>query len=385
MTVEIDRELEAACAKMRPHAARLVEVLRGAGGELVPKNDILSAVWGDIHVSEDSLFQAVHGARRALEACQGYRIETVHGRGYRWHSQEKAGPSPLEQAPVRFATSRDGLRIAWTESGAGIPILKCPNWISHIGMERDSSLHSPFLRGLSRIGRLVRFDQRGNGLSDWDISRFSDEDAVADMEAVVEAAELDRFFLYGASQGVSASFAYAARHPEQVLGIIGRGGYVVGAQVGGDPVRQKNYEARCAVVRAGWDSDNAATRAYLSNLIIANAPDSVRASFDALQRASIAPERIMIFMDYFGRVDVREQAAACSVPVLLLHAEDDPMVPVAAGRQIASMVPRATLVTLPGASHLPVPGTEDFERTLECIESFVSAHGMAQGASQQRA
>jgi len=160
---------------------------------------------------------------------------------------------------IRFCTSHDGARIAYANSGQGPPLLKVANWLSHLEFDWESPVWRPLLTELSRDYTLIRYDERGCGLSDWDVADLSFEAWVRDLETVVDATGVDRFPLLGLSQGASIAVAYAVRHPERVTHLILHGGYARG-RLRRSPTQQQCDEAEGqaredAVVRAGEPRD----------------------------------------------------------------------------------------------------------------------------------
>jgi len=134
---------------------------------------------------------------------------------------------PLRQS-IRFCTARDGVQIAYAVSGSGPPLVKVSNWLSHLEFDLTSPVWGHLLHTLSERHTLVRYDQRGTGLSDWTVQDMSFEALYADLEDVIEAAGLQRFALLGLSQGVAVAIAYAARHPDRVTKLVLHGGYARG-------------------------------------------------------------------------------------------------------------------------------------------------------------
>lgn len=133
----------------------------------------------------------------------------------------------MEQV-IRFCTAADGVRVAWASLGHGSPLVKTANWLTHLEHDLHSPVWEPWLRTLTRRHRLLRYDQRGCGLSDRSTTRFDLDALVGDLEAVVDAARPDRFALLGLSQGASIAIRYAARHPDRVSHLITCGGYARG-------------------------------------------------------------------------------------------------------------------------------------------------------------
>jgi pimeloyl-ACP methyl ester carboxylesterase len=118
----------------------------------------------------------------------------------------------------------DGVQIAYASVGTEPPLVKAPNWMNHLEYDWQSPIWHHLLQELAREHTLIRFDQRGNGLSDWDVDEISFDSFVRDLETVVDAAGLEKFALLGISQGCAISIAYAVRHPERVSRLVLYGG-----------------------------------------------------------------------------------------------------------------------------------------------------------------
>ena len=143
--------------------------------------------------------------------------------------------------------------LAYATSGAGPPLVKAANWLSHLDYDWESPVWRHWLVELSRRFRLVRYDERGCRLSDWDIARFAFDDWVHDLEAVVDAAGLDRFALLGISQGGPVTIAYAVRHPERVRRLVLLGSFAQGRRKRARTSEELQLtEARIDMVRLGW-------------------------------------------------------------------------------------------------------------------------------------
>ena len=209
---------------------------------LVAKTELLDAVWGDRFVSESALTSRLKEARRAV-GDDGQRqevIATVHGRGYRFVAavEESTGPmpwplptsTPIPQ-DIRYCVSPDGVCVAYAAAGSGTPLVKAANWLTHLELEWDSPIWSHWLHAFADRHHLIRYDERGCGLSDWDVADFSFDAWVDDLELVVDAAGVDRFPLLGVSQGGAVAIAYAVRHPERVSHLILTGAYARGRMV----------------------------------------------------------------------------------------------------------------------------------------------------------
>ncbi|MFI5887322.1 winged helix-turn-helix domain-containing protein [Streptomyces sp. NPDC051554] len=210
---------------VEPRALDLLCHLIERRDRIVPKHELLDEVWGDRFVSEAALTTALRTARLAVgdTGSRQQVIRTVHRHGYQFvapataladgpsaDSDRERGDEPAaadgsvgaDHQTIRFCTAEEGARIAYASVGSGPPLLKAANWMTHLDLEWSTPVWSHWLRGLARRRRLIRYDGRGCGLSDWAVPGFTFNDWVDDLETVVEAAGLDRFPLLGVSQGV---------------------------------------------------------------------------------------------------------------------------------------------------------------------------------------
>jgi class 3 adenylate cyclase len=139
-----------------------------------------------------------------------------------------AGPDNMKPK-VNYCRAPDGVRLAYATVGSGPPLVKTANWMNHVEYDWESSNIRHLFVALARDFSLLRYDARGNGLSDWDVEDVSLDAWVSDLETVVDAAGLDRFPLFGISQGCAISVAFAVRHPERVSRLVLYGGFARGA------------------------------------------------------------------------------------------------------------------------------------------------------------
>lgn len=183
---------------------------------------------------------------------------------------------------------------------AGLPMSSLANWLNHLEYDWESPVWRHVFRGLAKDRRLIRYDARGNGLSDWDAENISFETMVSDLEAVVEATGLERFPLLGISQGCAVSAEYAARHPEKVSRLILIGGYARGWNVIGSPEAKQQNEAMITLVQIGWGQDNAAFRQMFTSLFMPDAPAENHQWFNELQRITTSPVNAIRLMRATG-------------------------------------------------------------------------------------
>jgi pimeloyl-ACP methyl ester carboxylesterase len=281
------------------------------------------------------------------------------------------------QQRVKFCTSQDGTQIAYASVGEGYPILKAPNWLNHLEYEWVNPLWAPLLTRMALKNRVVRFDQRGNGLSDWDVERISIDAMIEDMEAVVGASGLEKFALLGLSQGSGFSVRYAVEHPEQVSCLIMLGGYMRGRLKRGDPEAEKLYEASMMMIRDGWGSPNPIYRQFFTSSFVPEASPADQASFDELQRVCTNTDNARRLFEMNANIDTVELAKQVRVPTLVLHIAGDRVAPVDEGRRMARLIPDATFVELPGINHVVMEGTPAFDQFFEEMGAFLDEHAGA--------
>lgn len=364
-----------------------LRVLLDRPGRLLTKDELMRRIWPDSVVEENNLNHNISVLRRALgEQATGQRyIETVPRVGYRFVADVKqSGPSVIARDPatpvapartlrqvIRFCTSADGTRLAYSTVGHGPPLVKAANWLNHLEFEWESPVWRHWIAALSKRHVLVRYDERGCGLSDWNVQDFSLEAWVRDLEEVVDALGLERFALLGISQGGAVAAAYAARHPERVSHLILFGAYARGWQFRDDP---REIEARTALiklVRLGWGANNPGFRQVFTTRFIPEAGPEEMEWFDDLQKISASPENAARFMEAFSRVDVRPLLAEITVPTIVFHSERDGAIPFNEGRLLAAGIRGAKFVPLPSRNHLVLEGEPAWKILLGELGEFL--------------
>src|SRR3954452_23888017 len=154
---------------------------------------------------------------------------------------------------IRFARSADGVGIAYAVHGSGPPLLIDACWLSHLQFDWQSPVWRHYLVELGRIATVIRFDERGHGLSDRGVTDHSLELRLADLEAAVDHAGLDRFALLAMSQGGPGAIEGAARHPERVGSLIFYGSYAGVDSVVTDKQDRLLDQTFDNLIRVGWE------------------------------------------------------------------------------------------------------------------------------------
>jgi len=359
-----------------------LQVLVENAGKLVRKDAFMESVWPDSVVEENNLDYCISQLRKLLHPAK--YIETVPRHGYRFVA-EVAAPKPhgrllqLERAvqvtdapdqQIEFFTTSDGVRIAYTIGGQGPVLVRTIHWLNHLDFEWKSPLLRQWLSEIMRHNTLLRYDQRGSGLSDWNITDFSFERTVQDFEELVDAAELGKFAILGGCQGAAVGIAYAVRHPERVSKLIINGAFSNGWPAP-SPGAQEHLDAMLTLIRAGWGRDNPAFRQLWTTLFRPDA-DSVEAAWhNELQRISSSPENAARMMAEFPKIKILDMLPKISCPTLVLHSREDGAVPVQEGKLIAARIRGAHFVELPSRSHMVAPGDSAWEVFVEEVSQFM--------------
>lgn len=282
-------------------------------------------------------------------------------------------PSLAADQAVHYCFAPDGVRIAYACTGEGQPLVKVANWLNHLELDWTGPVWGHLFAALSRDRTLVRYDERGNGLSDWNVSDLSFDAFVRDLETVVDHLGLDRFPLLGISQGCAVSIEYAARHPNRVTHLILMGGYGVGWRHTAGPEEIAQREAIITLTRHGWGADNPAYRQLFTQTFIPSGTPEEVTFFNDFQRATASPENAVRFLEVFSRIDVRHRLHAVRAPTLVLHARGDQRVPLALGVDLAAQIPGASLVTLDTDNHIPLSREPAAAKVIEAIHAFLAA------------
>lgn len=289
-------------------------------------------------------------------------------------SPEPTRPAAAEEQSIQFCQTRDGVQLAYAKTGQGPPIIKTGNWMTHLEFDLESPIWRHLYRELSEEHTLIRYDARGNGLSDRDVPDVTFDHFVDDLETVVDAAGIDRFALLGVSQGCSVSIAYAVRHPERVSHLVLFGGYAVGWRKRARTQSEKETgEAMLTLVRLGWGQENPAFRQLFTSQFIPDGTKEQADWFNELQRISASPEDAVRNLMATGETDVTALLAKVNVPTLVMHSRHDTRVPFESGRRMAAGIPGARFVPLESRNHLILEDEPAFPRFLEEIKSFLKS------------
>ena len=356
---------------------------------VVSKEELIRVVWDGRFVSDDTLTSRVGAARRAIgdTGAEQQLIRTVTRRGFRFVGDVREEPDtnatpaaiqpPIPDAVgpphrIRFCKTSDDVHLAVATTGCGMPLVKTANWLNHLEFDWQSPVWSPLFSRLAAQCQLVRYDERGTGLSDRDVADFSFEAFVRDLEAVVDEFALQRFALLGISQGAPVSIAYAVRHPERVSRLVLCGGFAKGWRKRGNAAEVARAEASVTLIREGWGQDNPAARQMFTSLIVPDATHEEMQWFNELERNSASADTAIRLLHVLGDIDVTELLPQVTVPTLVLHSRRDARVPFEHGQTLARAIPDARFVPLESRNHLILSHEPAWQRYIEEVCGFLN-------------
>jgi pimeloyl-ACP methyl ester carboxylesterase/DNA-binding winged helix-turn-helix (wHTH) protein len=337
---------------------------------VVSKEELLDNIWGDRFVSESALTSRIKAARRAIgDDGQSQRlILTHHRRGYRFIGEvEQPRPEdhPRARGPILYARSGE-LSIAYQVSGDGeLDIVLVPGFVSHLAFDWTEPHHAHFLDRLGRMGRLIRFDKRGTGLSDRPGEVADLETRMDDLRAVMDAAGSERAVVFGYSEGGPMAVLFAATYPERCAGLVLYGTYAKRLRSPDYPWAQTPDERRSYADQLernwGWEAD--------MRTMCPSADDELARWWGERCRASASPGAARRLIEMNTLVDVRHVLPSARVPALVLHRVDDRDSRVEEGRFVAEHLPDGRFVELSGADHFVAV---DPDQILDHVEAFLA-------------
>jgi DNA-binding winged helix-turn-helix (wHTH) protein/pimeloyl-ACP methyl ester carboxylesterase len=371
---------------VEPQVFDLLAFLIAHRDRVVTQDEIFDAVWNGRIVSMSTLTSRINAVRAAVnDTGKDQRlIKTVPRRGYRFvgsveelisdeTSDQLSEPVADKRQEIQFCATTDKVTIAYSKVGSGLPLVKAGNWMNHLEYDWESPVWSHLLKWMADRWQLIRYDTRGNGLSDWDVDDISFETMLLDLEAVVDATGLERFALFGASQGCAVSIAYAVKHPERVSKLLLYGGFARGRRTRGTEEDIKQADAMLTLMRTGWGQENPAFRQVFTSLFVpGGTPEQVQ-WFNDLQRKTTSPENAARIRYVSDIISIEALLPQVSVPTLVLHCRNDAIQPIEEGRLIAASIPDCRFVSLEGENHLILESDPGWSRFTEEVEVFLNA------------
>ena len=299
------------------------------------------------------------------------RVETEEAaeRGFLAEA-ERGAPAFIRKPPkdrIRSVKAKDGAKLAYAEAGSGLPMLKAPNWMTHLKHDWDCPVYAHWLEECARENRLVRMDMRGFGMSDWDLPGFSFEHIVSDMETVADAAGIEQCDMLGISHGAAFAMAFAARNPERVRKLVLVNSFAAGWRVRADPEEIAYRESLLAMNR----QRPAFRRSLLGEMFITlYFPSASQELIDWHNEnfTVLGPVRNMEPMiDLASRIDVRGELQNIRAETLICHASKDGNAPPDAGREVTDAIDGARFFEFESGNHITLgdePGWPAVQREI---------------------
>ena len=278
-----------------------------------------------------------------------------------------APPADASGLEVRFCRAPDGVRIAYAVHGHGPPLVVGSCWLSHLQYDWQSPVWRHFLDDLGAIFTVIRFDERGYGLSDWEIGECTLQARITDLEAVVDSVGLGHFALLGMSQGGPVAVSYAVVHPDRVSRLVLFGTWAALART---PADRELLETFLSMTRVGWARPDSLFRRVFTNMLIPGASEEQMRWVDALQRMSTSTDNAVRLRAERHKIDITGLLPQVTVPTLVLHARGDAMVSFEEARVMASSIPRARLVPLESQNHILLAGEPAWRVFLHEMAAF---------------
>ncbi|MEP1209021.1 MAG: alpha/beta fold hydrolase [Rhizobiaceae bacterium] len=370
-----------AARPVEPQVFDLLVFLARNPGVLIDKDRLIDEVWSGRIVSDSAISARISAARRAVgdDGKTQAIIRTVPRRGFQFVADvEPAGKTvsapviETSRPTVRYATADDGVKIAYSVSGSGPPLLRTAHHPTHLELDWEEPVERQFVEELQRTRTLIRMDQRGCGLSDWDIDDMSPERSALDMLAVVDQLGLDSFDLLGCSSGGLIAVEFAAQFPERVSKLILLGGYVDGRSVRETKTNTENKDVILQMAETGWETPGSAfVSGYLSVYLPTATQEQLSLIAENLQK-SCSVEVEVLGRSLFNKLSMADRLPLVQAPTLVLHAAGDAVHPITEGQKLAKGIPNAQLKVLESRNHNPLPQEDAWRVTFDTIRQFLN-------------
>jgi pimeloyl-ACP methyl ester carboxylesterase len=361
---------------LRPKAFDVLRYLIENRGRVIPKEELIKAVWPGLFVTDDALVQCVGDIRRALSDDAQRIIKTVPRRGYLFLAEPREDRS-VDNAPahprqnIEFCRTKDGVKLAMASTGQGLPLVRPPTWFNHLEYDWNVQFRSALYRFLADRFQLIRYDGRGNGLSDRYVPDISFATLEHDLEAVVDALQLRRYALLGISQGAPISIAHAVRNPARVSKLVLNGGFALGSNRRSSAKDLETAQAYLTLMRHGWGDEHSAFLRTFAMLYFPSATAEELKAAAELQRLAMSGDVAIRLREATADIDIVDLLPKVSAPTLVLHSRHDNAVPFEEGRRLAARIPNARFVILESENHVPMPDEPAWPTFLAEIEAFL--------------
>lgn len=372
---------------VEPRAFTLLAYMVEQQGRLVEKDELIASVWGGLIVSDAAIATAVKAVRRALgdSGKEQVWLKTVRGRGFRFDgdgevrakvptygaSAQTLNPPEAPRQTVHYTCSQDGTLLAFAVSGKGPKIMRAGHFLTHLEEEWNSAVSRPYLEMLGAQHTVVRYDQRGTGLSAGDPQNLSVAAQASDLLAVADAASMDRFPLIASSQGVATAIHVAAHNPGRISRMVLYGGFPQGREKREDSRSQDEAQAMRTMVRAGWGNPNSPFMVAFTSLYCPTARREELNSLANIQLASASPEMAIRVRQAIDNIDVMDLLPKVEVPTLIIHARHEALNPISQARILAARIPNAEFKEIDSPNHIVLPSDPNFQEIVRAQIEFI--------------
>ena len=310
------------------------------------------------------------------EPVRAFAVKLIEGESLLAPEATKTSASEIglaDQSPVQYCSSRDGVSIAHAKVGGGFPLVFAGAWMTHLEEDWSNPANRPYISQLAKDFTIIRYDQRGNGMSDWDNVDISFDKMVDDLEVVIDFYQFEKVAIFGASQAAAVSIAYSLKYPERVSKLILFGGYPRGRCQREDPESAAESKALVTLIRQSWGRDNPLIRQTMTSLFMPDATQEEAAWFNEFQKTCGPGENIAKFREIFDDINIVHLLKDVSVPTLVAHCVGDSVAPLSEGKLLASRIPGAKFVTFNSRSHMLFENAPEFPRLIHSIIDFLKA------------
>jgi DNA-binding winged helix-turn-helix (wHTH) protein/pimeloyl-ACP methyl ester carboxylesterase len=372
---------------VEPQVFDLIRLLAENAGRLVTKDQMIEAIWQGRVVSEASISARISAARAAV-GDTGQRqavIRTQVRRGIEMvvPVEELADPAaPADPPPpgaepprqrIRYTTSADGTRLAWSAAGKGAPLLRLGHHLTHLELDWNSLVWGPAFQALAERHTLIRYDIRGAGLSERHPARNGLEAQAEDLEAVAAAAGLERFPMIATLQATPVAIRWIADNPGRVSRLVIQCGYARGRALRENAPADPAADPSIALLREGWgDPGNGYMRAWTS-MFLPLVTNEEMTEFIQLLGAASGPDTIVEqrrFTDGLGAEAFLEKVDA---PTLIIHPRSCAAHPLEEAQLMAAKIPDAELMVVEGANVICAPSDPGFDMQMAATLDFIAA------------
>lgn len=364
---------------VEPQVFDLLRLLAANAGKLVTRDQIVDKVWNGRIVSESAISARIAAARKAVgdDGKSQRVIQTVARRGLRFIAEASAiGPAspalsaPAEYPKLRYAKADDGTTLAYTITGKGPPLIYVDFFPSDTLAAWDMPFERPLIDALNAHFTLIRYDQRGCGMSERDVHALDLDTVADDLRVVADAAGANTFALHAHSGACLTAIKFAAKYPERVARLVLVGGYVEGRLRRGAHKMVENEVFR-TMVTEGWDAPGGAFIAAMMAAYMPEGPIDMVQACAAFMQKNTTTRNELLDRDMINNASVADCLSKITAPSLVINARHDPVHPLEQGRKLAAGLPDAEFLVYEMANHVPIVGHPLWNRYVADVIAFL--------------